>query len=95
MLKAFDDKSARAECRIGLAVPGKETVFFVGKVEGSIVGPRGNRGFGWDSVFLPAGFDQTYAEMETEQKNIVSDRAQAVGLMVQFLENSPGWLVWD
>lgn len=92
MLKGWDDKTARAECRIGLAVPGKEHVYFVGKVEGSVVAPRGHRGFGWDSVFLPAGFDETYAEMESGLKNTVSDRAQAVRLMVEYLENSKDWM---
>lgn len=92
MLKGFDDKTARAECRIGLAVPGKEIVTFTGLVEGKIVEPRGNGGFGWDSVFQPDGCEVTYAEMEPEVKNTVSDRSKAIELLKDFLRNNPNWL---
>jgi len=92
MLKGFEDKGGRAECRIGLAVPRKEIKIFVGSKEGKIVEPRGTGGFGWDSVFEPEGFNETYAEMSPECKDLVSDRAQAVRLIVEFLEKCPEWI---
>lgn len=92
MLKGFEDKTARAECRIGLARPGKEIITFTGLVEGKIVEPRGTAGFGWDSIFQPDGSELTYAEMEPGFKNTVSDRSKAIELMKNFLRNNPDWL---
>ena len=91
MLKEYDDKTARAECRIGLIVPGKELVFFTGKVEGNIVSPRGTGGFGWDSLFQPLNFNQTYAEMTPELKDSVSDRSLALQQLKEFMENNIDW----
>jgi XTP/dITP diphosphohydrolase len=52
---------------------------FEGVVEGSIVdAPRGAAGFGYDPVFQPNGFNQTFAEMTPELKNRISHRANAV-----------------
>ena len=51
---------------------------FEGRTEGSIVAPRGKRDFGWDPVFLPAGFSQTYAEMDADTKNSISHRGRAL-----------------
>ena len=48
---------------------------------------RGVEGFGYDPVFLPDGFDRTFAEMSLEEKGRISHRARAVGAMIGFLEN--------
>ena len=58
MLEGFEDKGVGAECRIGLAVPGKELKFFVGVKEWNIVEPRETGGFGWDTVLVPDGFGE-------------------------------------
>lgn len=56
------------------AGPGVEPVVFVGRTPGRIVAARGPSDFGWDPVFLPDGFDQTYAEMDRDVKNAISHR---------------------
>ena len=60
--------------------------YFEGTVEGMIlVSRRGEGGFGYDPVFLPDGYEQTFAEMSAEQKNSISHRARAVAKFVDFL----------
>src|SRR5436853_1264 len=52
---------------------------FEGVVEGTIVDlPRGSHGFGYDPVFQPKGFDQTFGEMASQLKNKISHRAKAI-----------------
>lgn len=59
---------------------------FEGIVHGTIVeAPRGSKGFGYDPVFKPDGFDRTFAEMELTEKNLISHRAFAVKKLVNFL----------
>lgn len=59
-----------------------------GKCEGLIVEePRGNKGFGYDPVFAPTGYDRTFAELPVEIKNVISHRAQALAAMREFLKS--------
>jgi XTP/dITP diphosphohydrolase len=75
----FDQRSARFRCVIALAHEGKLLGKFKGIVEGSIVHiPRGSRGFGYDPIFVPNGFDKTFGELRAEAKNRISHRAQAI-----------------
>jgi XTP/dITP diphosphohydrolase len=75
----LDQRSARFRCVIALAREGKLLGKFEGIVEGSIVDlPRGSRGFGYDPIFLPNGFDKTFAESPIELKNRISHRARAI-----------------
>ncbi|KAI8342293.1 inosine triphosphate pyrophosphatase [Chlamydoabsidia padenii] len=79
MLVGFDDKTGYALCTIAYCEgPGHEPIIFEGKTEGNIVPPRGPPAFGWDPVFEPHGFDQTYAEMPKEVKNTISHRFRAL-----------------
>ncbi|MBN1632610.1 MAG: RdgB/HAM1 family non-canonical purine NTP pyrophosphatase [Ignavibacteria bacterium] len=56
-----------------------EQYFFEGIVKGKIINDkRGTGGFGYDPLFIPDGFDKTYAEMTLEEKNILSHRAKAL-----------------
>jgi XTP/dITP diphosphohydrolase len=65
-----------------LARSGKLLNTFEGVVEGKIVdSARGTAGFGYDPVFEPTGFEQTFAEMPPDMKNKISHRAQAIGAM--------------
>ena len=72
-------RTARFRCVIALARSGELLNTFEGIVEGVIIDrPRGERGFGYDPVFVPKGFDRTFAELPAETKNEISHRAQAV-----------------
>jgi XTP/dITP diphosphohydrolase len=72
---------------ISLIIDGKEKQF-EGRINGLILTEkRGNEGFGYDPVFLPDGFDQTFAEMTPELKNSISHRGMAVQKLVRYLES--------
>lgn len=61
---------------------------FDGIVEGQILTePRGTGGFGYDPIFLPDGYDRTFAEMSVADKNQISHRARALAQLVVFLKN--------
>lgn len=63
-----------------------ETHFFDGTVEGHIIREkRGNGGFGYDPIFIPDGYDKTFAELGNEVKNGISHRARAVAKLADFL----------
>ena len=81
-------RTARFRCALALApVPGRgqargETRFFAGACEGHIdCGPRGAGGFGYDPLFIPRGFEQSFAELGEETKNRLSHRAAALARM--------------
>jgi XTP/dITP diphosphohydrolase len=72
-------RSARFRCSLALARGGEVLATFDGVVEGTIVeAPRGEAGFGYDPVFQPRGFDQTFGELSATDKNRISHRAQAI-----------------
>lgn len=79
MLVGFEDTSAYAQCTFAYT-PGPETepVVFVGRTEGKIVEARGPTAFGWDPIFQPDGFQETYAEMDSAVKNTISHRYRAL-----------------
>jgi XTP/dITP diphosphohydrolase len=79
---ATEKRSAQFRCVIALAQNGKLLSVFEGFVEGKIVDPpRGSGGFGYDPIFEPKGFDQTFAEMTAESKNQISHRGQAIAAL--------------
>lgn len=68
---------------------GSRHQLFTAEVEGSVAAePRGENGFGFDSIFVPTGQRLTYAEMPDEQKNTISHRAIALGKLKDHLTNS-------
>jgi XTP/dITP diphosphohydrolase len=70
---------------IALILDGKQ-YFFEGRVDGIILPEqRGTDGFGYDPVFLPDGFDQTFAEMSPAAKNSISHRGRAIQQLKEFL----------
>ncbi|XP_071722121.1 inosine triphosphate pyrophosphatase [Rutidosis leptorrhynchoides] len=82
LLMAYEDKSAYALCAFFLALgPNEEPLTFLGKTPGKIVPPRGPTDFGWDPIFQPDGYDQTYAEMPKEEKNKISHRYKSLALL--------------
>jgi XTP/dITP diphosphohydrolase len=81
------DRSARFRAVISLLIDGKETLF-EGICEGKISGEKhGNKGFGYDPVFIPAGSERSFAEMSMEEKTKYSHRARAVEKLVAFLKD--------
>jgi XTP/dITP diphosphohydrolase len=85
-LKNVPSRSARFRCVIVLAQEGKVLDAFEGVVEGTVVNsPRGSAGFGYDPVFQPTGFNQTFAEMPPHLKNKISHRAKAVTMLREAL----------
>ena len=72
------DRSAYFVCALTLAWPDGVCVTVEGRVDGALVWPpRGDRGFGYDPVFVPAGRDLTFGEMEPAEKHRISHRADA------------------
>lgn len=68
---------------------GKETYTFEGIAKGSICQvPIGNNGFGYDPIFVPEGYTQTFAQLSQEEKNNISHRGRAFEKLLVFLSNS-------
>ena len=88
LLKNLADKEnrhARFRTVICLIEGGKEHLF-EGIVEGRIIDHEaGSEGFGYDPLFVPDGFDRTFAEMSGEEKNAISHRGRAVRKLVDYL----------
>ncbi|QQS52605.1 MAG: RdgB/HAM1 family non-canonical purine NTP pyrophosphatase [Bacteroidota bacterium] len=78
----------KARFRTVIALVEKGIVYtFNGEVEGEIIEfERGTQGFGYDPIFLPLGFRQTFAEMPLSLKNSISHRARALKQFIQFLD---------
>ncbi len=86
-LQGQQDRKARFKTVISLFLQG-EQYFFEGTVEGRIIAGRtGTAGFGYDPIFIPDGYDQTFAEMSLEEKNKISHRSKAVSKLVEFLNS--------
>lgn len=84
-IQDMEKRTARFRTVVALILDGKE-YFFEGKIEGYItLGASGNEGFGYDPVFLPKGWKQTFAEMDAADKNHISHRGIAVTKLVEFL----------
>ena len=80
------DRTARFVCVIALAYRGDVVATFRGEVTGKIAdAPRGTEGFGYDPVFIPDGYDRTFAELGAEIKDQISHRANAFAKTVQFI----------
>jgi len=77
------DRRAAFVCALALCWPDGHCVRFEGRVDGTLVWPpRGDRGFGYDPVFLPENGDLTFGEMEPEEKHAISHRARAFHRLV-------------
>ena len=77
---------AQAKTVIGYAKDRDSIAFFEGSFTGSIVPPQGTHGFGWDHVFMPDGHTTTLACMDTEAKNAISMRGQAIATLKEYLK---------
>ena len=78
------DLRAHFSCVLALAWPDEPVEVFEGQVSGRLrFPPSGNRGFGFDPVFVPTGYDQTFGDMDPAEKHRLSHRAQAFDKLVQ------------
>jgi XTP/dITP diphosphohydrolase len=82
------ERTAQFVCCLALAYPDGRTRTFFGYSKGRIsYEPRGAKGFGYDPVFLPEGFDRTFAEMTAEEKDALSHRGKAIEKFSEFLHS--------
>ena len=86
-LKGVENRKAQFTTVIAVILNDK-TYFFEGAVHGKIIDcQRGEGGFGYDSVFIPDGYDKTFAELPAEVKNSISHRAVAMQRFKEFINN--------
>lgn len=85
-LQGQQNRKARFRTSITLILNGEQQQF-EGIVNGHITEElKGDKGFGYDPVFVPEGFDKTFAQMSPEEKNAISHRGRAVQKLVDFLK---------
>ena len=85
-----DDRRAAFVCALCLADPEGGERSFEGRIEGRLVWPpRGGRGFGYDPIFVPEGFEITFGEMEPAEKHRISHRARAFAQLVRAVFEAP------
>jgi XTP/dITP diphosphohydrolase len=90
-LQGATERSARFRCVVALAKNGELITTVAGEVAGAITkSPRGENGFGYDPVFIPEGFEETFAELPSKTKNVISHRAKAVGELVRYFNTARG-----
>lgn len=88
LLEGEKDRRATARLAIGFH-DGKKPHIFFGEAIGTVAHEiRGDNGFGWDRIFIPEGYDQTFAEMPSELKNSISHRGNALKKLHDFLKNN-------
>lgn len=77
------DRAAHFTCTLALAWPDGQTAVYEGRVAGDLVWPpRGDKGFGYDPVFVPTGHRQSFGEMAPAAKHAISHRADAFAKLV-------------
>jgi XTP/dITP diphosphohydrolase len=91
--KELAEKGAKAPvaayfaCVLCLALPVGGVHVFEGRVDGTLTfPPRGEKGFGYDPIFIPDGYDVSFAQMAAAEKNRISHRARAFEQFLAFLE---------
>ena len=86
LLDGFENRTALAEVQFAICDE-NDVHIFSGSVEGSIAkNPRGEMGFGWDPIFIPKGYDKTWAEMSDNEKHATAMRKIALEKMTEFLK---------
>jgi len=72
------ERRARFKCVVAIAIPDKEIKTVSGECQGIInLTPKGNQGFGYDPIFIPDGYDKTFAELGSKIKDRISHRSIA------------------
>ena len=86
--KELGDKPADAYfiCVLALSVPGQAVQLFEGRIDGKLTfPPRGDKGFGYDPIFIPHDYDITFGEFDPAKKNRISHRARAFEKFLNYL----------
>lgn len=87
-LSGKENKKAHFKTVMVLMIDGK-THLFEGKIHGHIIAEkRGSNGFGYDPIFVPEGYNKTFAELSQEEKSVISHRAIALKQLIEFLKIS-------
>ena len=86
MAESLGSVKAEAVTMIGYADQKGNHAFFKGSLQGTLVAPQGQEGFGWDLVFKPDGYEMTLAAMSLDTKSKMSMRAKALIQFVDFLK---------
>ena len=86
-LSGKENRNAHFKTAMALVIDGKEYLF-EGTIHGTITTQRsGVNGFGYDPIFLPNGYNETFAEMSSDIKNVISHRANAMKKLVEFINS--------
>ena len=91
--KPTENRSAYFSCVIVLAYPDGNYKSFEGRVDGSIATQKtGKAGFGYDPIFIPTGFNRSFAEFNSDEKNKISHRGRALQKFIKYLTDNEGIL---
>lgn len=86
MLEGVNDRGASAKLAVGFH-DGKNPHVFIGEAKGKVATEiMGENGFGWDPVFIPEGYNQTYAQLSPREKDKISHRGVALQKLHDFLK---------
>lgn len=87
-MKGIENRKAQFRTVIALIINEKEYLF-EGLIKGKIIeSEKGSSGFGYDPIFVPEGFNETFAELGNEIKNKISHRAQAIDKLCKFIQKT-------
>ncbi len=90
-LGGASNRKARFICNLALVIPNEREIIVEGTCEGIITHePRGEGGFGYDSVFFVPKMNKTFAELSFKEKNLISHRAHAVRALIMRMDE--GWM---
>lgn len=87
LAQRLESQKAVAKVIIGYAKDKEDIKFFEGSIAGTIVAPRGETTFGWDPIFQPDGYEKTFAEMSSEEKNAISMRKIAAEKLKEYINS--------
>ncbi len=90
LIHKYEDHSAEVYCTAAYITPHRDAILFDGKVEGTIVPPRGQnvfRNLSWNPIFQPVGWNKTYSELTMQELSQLSMRKIALTKLKHYLEN--------
>ncbi len=87
-LKIKASRSASFFCALALSWPDNKTEIFEGSINGTLCWPpRGGNGFGYDPIFIPTGYHETFGEFDQKLKHSISHRAKAFAKFLSYVQN--------